>query len=80
MFAGPVDGYDFSLEKTFCLSGRRCFEGFAMRAKPDVDDAVATHPLVDTARNRLYLWQFRHWIILEGEPQAHPGWFLGNGP
>ena len=67
VLAGAVNGNDTPLAQPLGLSRRRCFEGFAMRAEPDIDDAVATYTRVDTACDCLYFRQFRHRLILEGK-------------
>jgi hypothetical protein len=54
------------------LPARRRFEGFMMPAEPDLDDAIATHPLVDAASNGFHLGKFRHRSIVE-DGRRHPG-------
>ena len=60
VLAGAMDGSDWPLAHSRRLSGRRCLEGFTMRAKPYFNYPVAAHTRIHTPRNCLYFGQFRH--------------------
>ena len=65
------------------LPSRQCLEGLPMPAKPDFDNAVATHSLLDAAGNGFYLRQFRQRSIVEDRVLRYrriirqpPPWFF----
>jgi hypothetical protein len=53
------------------LKGSRC-------AEPRLDNAVAAHPLVDAAGNRLHLRQFGHRLIVEETTCCVVAWSPGS--
>jgi hypothetical protein len=74
MFTGAMDFKDGAAIQTAGLPRWRCLKWFAMRPEPGFDDAIALNPGMDTAGDRLYFGQFRHFSIVKGNisPTAQP--------
>ena len=64
MLSGAMDSEDCAPCKAFGLASWRAFEGLAMAAEDGLDNAVAAHPLMNSAGNGLDLWQLGHWVIV----------------
>jgi hypothetical protein len=67
VLSGSVHRYQNAAFKTLGLPRRRYFEQPSMIGKPDVNNAVATHACIYTARNGFHFRQFRHFSIVGDE-------------
>jgi hypothetical protein len=65
VFADAFDAENGAAFEAFSLFGWRCFEGLAVRAEPDVGDAVEAG--VDAASDGFDLGKFGHVFIRSGK-------------
>jgi hypothetical protein len=59
-----MDGEDRASFQAFGLACWQSFEGIAVTAEDNLDDAVAADAIMDSAGDGLDLWQLRHWAIV----------------
>ena len=64
VFADAFDAEDGAAFEAFGLVGGGILEGLAMRAEPDVGDAVVAYAGVDAAGDGFHLGEFGHRLIV----------------
>ncbi len=72
MLAAAMDSQHGASQKASGLPRWRSLEWLAVRAEPNLEDAVAAHPLMNAAGNGFHLGEFGHRIIVEDCAQGAP--------
>ena len=64
VLAGTMYGKKYAAEESASQLGGRGFEGLGVGAEPDVDNAVATNPLIHAAGDGFHFGELGHGMIV----------------